>query len=183
MRATMKPMPGFQAQTKIGDKKRGVSLVEALVTIAILAGMFTVVVPVMVALSRGERQIRSVHRLNSTAQISMERMSRVVREASSIDVTQSVFDMHPGALTLVASDGALSTTTRFYINNSALMVDENAVTEGSLSGDVVVDSLVFRRIATAISKGIRIELQLSNSSGNVVERATFYTTTFARGSY
>lgn len=113
----------------------------------------------------------------------MERITRDVRAASSIHLAGSVFGVHPGELTIVEVEGAISTTTRFYIENGALMVDENGVTQGALSGNAAVNSLIFRRIETASSEGVRVELQLSESAGTSVEQATFYGTAFARGSY
>lgn len=167
----------------LNQRRRGFSIVETLVYISVFSGVFALIIPVLVILSQAQRRIYSFHTINSAAAVSMERITRDVRSASSIDLAGSVFGVHPGELTVVEVEGAVSTTTRFYLESGALMVDENGVAQGALSENASVVSLVFRRIETASSEGIRIELQLSDSSGTAVEQAAFYSTAFARGSY
>ncbi len=172
----------FFSYTKKGN--RGLSIVEALVSIAILVFVFSIVASVAMVLAQGQGRIRIARRLDSAAVISMERMTRAVRGASSFNLAQSAFDAHPGKLSLIAADGAVSTTTTFYLSGSTLMVDQNGITEGPLTAaEVSVDSLIFRRIVTPVSEGVRIEMNLSSTYGTTTGKAAFYTSVFARGSY
>lgn len=165
-------------------KSRGFSIVEALISIAILATALTIVVSVVINLTQGQGRIRIARRLDSAAVIAMERLTRAIRNASSFDLAQSTFDTHPGKLSVVATLGAVSTTTTVYLSGPTLMLDQNGVTEGPLSAaEVSVDSLIFRRIVTPVSQGVRIEMQLSSAYGTTVGKVALYSTVFARGSY
>ena len=163
---------------------RGLSIVEALISVAILVFVFSIVVSVVVVLAQGQGHIRVSRRLDSAAIISMERMTRTIRNASAFDIARSVFDTHPGRLSVIETGEGVSTTTLFSLSGATLMVGENGITEGPLTSSLVsVDSLIFRHIVTPVSEGVRIEMQVSSVYGTTTGKAALYTTVFARGSY
>ena len=93
---------------------RGFSLVEMLVYVAILTLTSVVIVDSLVSMISSYRYFRVVSYVESTGVSGMERMTREIRSASSVDTGNSTLLTNPGVLTLVSTSGGVSTTTKFY---------------------------------------------------------------------
>jgi prepilin-type N-terminal cleavage/methylation domain-containing protein len=161
--------------------KKGFTLTEMLIYVAILSMLMVVVISTLVTMTRSYNTLKVSKQLNHAAVASMERMTREIRSAQSIVTAQSTFDGHPGRLYLQI---ASATTTEFFVDGGVLKLNQNGSYVGPLtSNEVQVTGLVFNRITTANSEAVRINLTLESTAGDKTKTETFYGTAVMRGSY
>ncbi|MFQ5661945.1 MAG: prepilin-type N-terminal cleavage/methylation domain-containing protein [Candidatus Paceibacteria bacterium] len=153
------------------NKKAGFSLIESLIYIAIIAAMAALVVNVLLVTTKSYNSLRISRDINNSALTTIERITREVKAAEGINIAESVFDVHPGRLIVTTS----ATTTEFYLDSSTLKIKENNVDMGALvQQGSSVDNLVFRMLDNSTTKGIRIEMTISNTRGSLTKTKNFY---------
>lgn len=158
-------------------QKQGFTLTEVLVYLAILTILSVLVVSVLMVILRSYSSLRLSRSLQESAVISMERMTREIKQAENLDLVNSIFDINPGKL-------VLGTGTEFYVDNGTLMIKESAGTAAtSTSADITVDNLAFVRIVNEQSEAVRVELAVTATRGNQSRQAKFYSVAVLRGSY
>lgn len=163
----------------------GFSLVETLLYVALLALSLLVVMQTLVAFTRSFAVFRAVAQIEQSATLSLERMVREIRDAHDISDTGSIFGTHPGQLFLNTTTAAgAARTVLFSLNGGALVLTEDGMVTGSLTGSTTrVANLVFRKITTERSKGVKIEVTLMAGSGPAARSENFYATAVLRDSY
>ncbi len=164
---------------------RGFSLVEMLFYVAILAISLVTVMQTLVVITRSYGILRSAQRVEQEASFSLDRMVREVRDASDVSDAESTFSVHPGKLflTTTTSEGA-ARTVEFSLTAGKLSLKENGVVTGLLSSDKTsISNLVFRKITTARSKGVKIEMTMQSGTGTTTRSENFYATAVLRDSY
>ncbi|MDZ4786572.1 MAG: prepilin-type N-terminal cleavage/methylation domain-containing protein [bacterium] len=166
-------------------QNRGFSLVETIVYIVILLLVLVVVVNALALLTRSFRTIQSTQTIESTAQIAMERMTRDIRDALSINVTQSTLGTSPGQLTINTQDEAgTATTIKFFLSGQAIRIAVSDTDIGPLSNaSARVTNLVFRSISSTQSNAVKIEMTVESGQGASYKVKNFYSTVVMRGSY
>lgn len=158
----------------------GYSLVEMVIYIALLAILMIVVVHAVLSIITSYRNIKAVRDLESTAILSMDRMTRTIRNGTRIDMANSTFGANPGILTIDTG----TTTDKFYVSGGELQLDENGAYLGRLSlGDTTIKNLIFRLISTSTSEAVKIELEITSGTGSFSQDFKFYDTAIVRGSY
>ena len=167
--------------------KRGFSLVETLFYVALLALSLLVVMQTLLVLTRSYAAFRAAGRIERDAALSLERMVREVRGANNIADAGSVFGVHPGRLRLNTTTAAgAARTVEFSVSGGALLLEEaeDGTAAGALtSSTTTVSNLVFRKITTTRSQGVKIEMTLSSGSGAAARSERFYATAVLRNSY
>jgi type II secretory pathway pseudopilin PulG len=164
------------------QKKGGFSLIEMLVYVAILAFMLAVIIEVVLSVARSERVMKAVRSVENSAIVSLERISRELREAESVDTTLSTLGSHPGSLVLEGTDGeGNSVTTEFYLSQGRLMLRENGVESGALTetGATVTD-LKFHYFSATTSAGVRTEITIESGTSTHYRTEKFYSTSVTR---
>lgn len=151
----------------------------ALLSLALLAVIETLLIMV-----RSYGSLRSAQHIERDAGIVLERMLREARDAQDIDDAGSVFGSSPGELLLTTTDASgTARTVEFYVENGQVKLKEDGLLSGALTGTKTsVSALVFRKITTGRSKGVKIELHLSGS-GTPSREENFYGTAVLRDSY
>lgn len=169
----------------IHNSARGFSLLETLFYVAILALSLLAVMQTLAVVTRSYAVFRAAGRIERDAALSLERMMREIRDANDIAAAGSAFGAHPGRLLLNTTTAAgAARAVEFYVNSGALSLKEDGVISGPLtSGNTTVSNLVFRNIATARSKGVKIEMTISSGSGAAARSENFYATAVLRNSY
>lgn len=161
-------------------KNRGSSLVETVIYIAIFTFLSGAIMSALFALSGSYALIKSSVALETAAQTTIEKIARAARDSLSIDATQSTFGVSSGVLTLNEEGG----TAQFLLADGVVRMREDGVDIGPLSSEKVrVTSLIFRRLITPNSEGVRIEMAAESGQGADYKAKTFYTTAVVRGSY
>lgn len=159
------------------NKRSGFSLIESIIYLAILSTMVVVVVNVLLITAKSYGNLKTSRNINNSVITSFERMTRDIKSADDIVVVESVFDTHPGKLTIQSG----ATTTEFYLSNGILRVKENTVDTGPLTQqESSIDNLVFKLLDNGTSKAVRIEMTMSIIYKNITKTKKFYTTAVLR---
>ncbi len=165
--------------------QRGFSLVEMLFYVVILSFALLAILQTLIVITRSYGILKSVQSIEQESALSLERLVREVRNASAIDDAGSTFGTTPGKLLLNSTDISGATrTVEFSVVAEKLSLKENGVVTGVLtSSSTAVTNLVFRKITTTRSKGVKIEMTLTSGSGPSSRTENFYTTAVLRDSY
>lgn len=164
-------------------KVRGFTLIEMLVYVSIIAGVFVMVLSGMISLYHSSQEARISRAMNLSASVALERMTREIREAKSILVASSTLTTTPGTL-VIKTDNA-STTGWYYKFNlatSTIFITANAASTSITSSDVDITDLRFWRIVATNSEAVRIKLSVTDAASTTPVR-TFYSTVVLRESY
>lgn len=174
----MKILNRFQPHITL--RKRGFSLVETLVYLAVMVLMVTACIGIFSSLNTILARNAVERELTTSASVTLERMLRDLRAADIVDLTPSTFNVSPGTLTLVQG----TTTTAYTLTGGSVFVTVNGASPYPLTGDqVTVDSLVFSRYATSTIELVRVALTLSTHAKAASSTRTFYTSGVLRGAY
>lgn len=164
--------------------KKGFSLIEMLIYVAILAIMVVLVITVTLSVSDSYGDFQVSRNVQTAAVISLERMVREIRMAESVVLGSSTFDAHPGILTLQKTGDTGIETVIFSITGQSLTVQENSEPVGVLSrGEVSITNLVFRKVDGTSSNGVKIEMTIESTRGDSTKTETFNAFAVMRGSY
>ena len=167
------------------QSRRGFTLVEMIIYIGLFALLSILAVNATIMVMRSFYMLRITQNISQSATTALERMTREIRNAYSIDVANSTFNASPGRLTLQTKDdfGAL-TTVEFYVDaGNQLNRRIGDADKGSLMGKgVTLTNLVFRSMTNTNSKAIKIEMTLQDSHSTIAKTVKFYDTIVLRGS-
>jgi hypothetical protein len=153
--------------------------------VALLALLLLIITETLLILVHSYAVLRSAQRIEADAGIALERLLREVRDAESITDAGSSFGVNPGKLLLSTSDvSGNPRTVEFYLTNGHLFLKENGVESGMLTGaKTTVSNLVFRKIITTRSTGVKFEMALESGTGTDKKSISFYGTAVLRNSY
>lgn len=158
---------------------RGFSLVEMLIYLGLLAGVFVVLIQAMLPLAESYTELSVARDVSNVGGVAMERMVREIRTAETVDTATSTFGVHPGRLMLEKG----TSTTMFRLNNGTLIVEENG-TETQLTGNgVTVDTLRFQHATTPHSELVRVIMRVSKQSKEIHRSMKIYDSAVLRGAY
>lgn len=164
----------------------GYSFVEIIVYMMLFVTLSTLLISCLIGMTKSYRVMRSTNDLIDSAHVSMERVTREIRGATSIDLTTSVFSTNPGVLKLNTTDSlGASKTVEFDTAGGALeMIDSSYGAATNLTGEsVAITSLVFRKITPAHGSAVKVEMTL-HSLRSPIDRSISLTDTIElRGSY
>jgi hypothetical protein len=165
--------------------KKGISLTEMIIYISLLTIILVVIINSLVSIVKSYRVIKSARDIETSAVLALDRMEREIRNAVNVDAGNSVFNTNLGSLGLnTVDDSGNAATVKFYLDNGALVISENGVYSGPLTvSGVNISTLIFRRITTPNSTGVKIEMTLQAANGAATTTANFYDTALLRGSY
>lgn len=166
--------------------RRGVTLVELIIYIALLGLISFLVIGAIVQMARAFVAFQVTQSITNSGNIAMERMAREVRNAKAIKAASSTFDVHPGRLVLFIDDidtGA-STTIDFFVSTSTLWAQVGTDSpEPLLAASTTVDNLVFREITSSTTKAVKTEMTISLTKGTTTRSANFYNTVLLRKTF
>ncbi len=164
---------------------KGFSLIEMLVYVALLSILLLVVINSVILIINSYRNIKTTEVLENAGLTAMDRLEAEIRNAKSIDATNSVFNSSGTSSILTLNT---STTTpakvKFYATSTTLAVDEDGVYSGPLiSSNARLKTLSLWLISTSTSQAVKIELEVESGVGPSYKSAKFYDTAILRGSY
>ena len=156
-----------------------------LIYLAILAVVALTLTSLLLTSSRSFTRSKIDRNLMTSGMIVLERLTREIQLATNIDLTGSTLGVSPGSLKLNTTDaGGAATTVLLALSGGALTIEEGALAATILTpSTVTVSSLIFRRVATANSQAVKVELTLTDSRVTPPRVDNFYTTAVLRGSY
>ena len=168
--------------THRNKKESGFTLVEAIIYVALFVRLSTLLVDSLVMLSKGYNDVRVNRDLLDSANVSVERMTRDIRGATSwVSGGSSVFGANPGKLTIKNSD---NTTETFQLVSGAVQfTDSTGYVSNLTSNEVSVTSLIFANISTANGSAIKIDMTMSSLRYSPSKIISISDTIALRGSY
>ena len=171
-----------QTQRGLARRKGGFSLIETLFYVALLSFALLMVSQTVLVMLRSVETLRASAHLTQDAGASLARLGREIRGAASVTDATSIFNTSPGALALQTTDASgAAKTVEFKVFGNALYLFENNLSLGALTGSsTALTNLVFRKIATTASAGVKIEMTLRSTVGAASSTESFYSTVVLR---
>lgn len=146
--------------------RKGFTLTEVLVYIAVLAIIITAVSSFLLWQITSGAKSRAIRETQYNAQRALSIMTQEIREAKSIYTPTSVFDVNPGQLSLATAKYALAGEDTSYIDfficgTQLCLKKESQNPVAITSGTVRISNLVFSQIATtSTAPSIQINLRV-----------------------
>ncbi|QQG45985.1 MAG: prepilin-type N-terminal cleavage/methylation domain-containing protein [Candidatus Niyogibacteria bacterium] len=169
------------------NKKSGVSLIETVIYVAILAVLIVFTVNTILTMSSVYARARLIRRVAFDSETALERVTREIRLASSVDDGASSFDVNPSRVvlnTIKSFEDPTPEIKEFYLSGSRLAFREGAGAEKFLtSDDTDVSSFVVNKIQTQHSQALKITLIIEASGGKNQISRNFYQTAILKGGY
>ncbi len=160
------------------NKKGGSAVIELVFYLSILAILVLVVINAMIMMTKSFRETTIHASLGSGASI-MERMSRQIKQASSI-TSLTATDLVLAAKDLNGAD----ISARFVLSGSNIAFSENGSSLGNLnSANLTVSSLSFTQINTSKGTAVKIFFTVGSTSDPLNRTVDFYNTVVLRGDY
>lgn len=166
-------------------RKNGYSLMEMLIYLAIFTMLSILVINSLITVMTSFSTTRTNRDLLESGSTAIERISREIRQAKTVDTTNSTLGSSPGVLQLNSTDGSGNALlVKFMVSSGALNMYTGGTLKDNLLGqNITVNNLVFRRISTTNGEAVKIELTLQDNSSKTTKTANFYDTIILRGGY
>jgi Tfp pilus assembly protein PilE len=167
------------------NKIKGYSLGEMIVYVAIMSITCMIIANTFVSFVMSYRNIKSLALVDRSAIDVMERLTRDIRGATSIDIANSTFATSSGVLTLITTASGVSTTTKFYLGTNPVSSSTNIIARVDINGlyygpltqvNTSVTNLTFNRVNGVVSDAVKIDLTLSALVGTITETKTYHST-------
>lgn len=133
------------------------------------------------------RNIDSLRQIESGAISTLDRLTREIKNSTSIDLSNSIMDSDSGELSLNVASSTGSYNTRIYASSSRLYINRDGIELGPLSPDDVKVTIVNYSMINSpnnTATGIRMELVFESQDGSQANWSkTFYATAIMRGTY
>lgn len=159
------------------NKRKGFTLVEMIIYLGFFAVLITLAIESTLIMMKAFYSLRLSRDINQSITVSMERMSRELRNAHGVATSssQSTFNTHPGRLTvLTKTSSGTDTTLEFYVDGAnQLRYKEGGIEKGTLmTKNTVLTNLVFVVDNTLTPKAVKIEMSLRDAQGFLSRNAT-----------
>jgi len=171
---------------KFFKKEKGFSLVEIIIYLGIFSFISIFTINSLIISMSAFNATHTNHILLESGLSSIDRISREIRQANSIDIGSSYLGSSPGVLQLNTKDSSgISTTIKITKEGSVLNLysPANTLIAPLLDSDVAIDSLIFTRIDTTAGEAVRVEMTLRDTKSKTIKTENFYNTIILRGSY
>lgn len=168
------------------SQSSGFTIIEILLYCALFITISAMLIGSLLGMMRGYNGTRINNDLLDSGQVAMERMTREIRGAVSVNTGSSTFATSPGVLVLNSLDsGGSAKTVRFGLSSGVLQItDSTDGTARDLTGSkITVTSLVFRNVVTTNDTAVRVEMTLQSNRSGTGKSITLYNTIVLRGGY
>ena len=163
------------------------TLIESVIYVVAFSVISIALVQVIISVNQTYAAIKSTQALEMSASDSLNRMSRDIKNATSVIIgASSTFGVSPGKLALSSKDcsGNIRSVEYYVDSANMLQVKENGMSVGKLtSSSTPVSSLIFKLIDTSNSSAIKIDMSLQVLKNRATTTESFHSTYILRGSY
>ncbi|MDP2631983.1 MAG: type II secretion system protein [Candidatus Uhrbacteria bacterium] len=155
------------------SNKKGFTLVETVLYIAILAVFLVSAVQFSLSIIASAQKVRTLHEVEQNARFAIERIRKEIRTADNINIGSSTFGSSPGVLSLVDDDPTNDPTT-FDVSAGTLRITQGAGSATALTSSTVnVSNLVFTDLSVSgRTRNIKIELTVEWANTSSTEYST-----------
>ena len=158
---------------------KGVSLLETVVYFSMLAVLTLVVIVSLMSLFKSYSVIKLQQDIETSAIQVMDKMTRDIRDARGIRITESSFGVPQGALSLDIYTDPVTDIYKYYVASSSIHMSKNGVYLGVLTHpNVLVNSFTVYHVNGTSTQAVKIELdlQVTPRYGTSTIHKNFYTT-------
>ena len=140
--------------------KKAFTLIEILIYTTLVAIFLVTAVNFSLDIIAGKAKARSMREVQQNTRFTIERMTQEIRRAVNLNLAESVFDAHPGILSLAMPEAEKNPTVFDLSLDGALRMTQGTSTPEILfSNQVAATNLVFTNLSPlAWSKNIKINL-------------------------
>lgn len=150
--------------------KRGFTLIETVIYVAITAGLLVALTSFILAISGSRTKSFSQQEVNANARLALNIISKKIKSANGVNFVTSTFDIHPGVLALSMASSTLNPTV-FALDGSGrlTLVEGVGAAKFITSPQIKITNLVFTNLtADGNHSNIGINFDFSYvSSSNV----------------
>lgn len=159
---------------------KGYSLVELVIYIALFVVLSMAVMQSLFSIMKTYANAQSYRTVQQNGELVMERITRELRQADSLSISESVFGTSPGVVTFSGQDLAgVPYTGTIMVSDGKAQIVLGGVTSDLTNNGVVVSSLIFSRIQSVPDEAVKIILTLTTTKAPFVT-SSFYTTVILR---
>jgi prepilin-type N-terminal cleavage/methylation domain-containing protein len=163
---------------------QGFSLPEVIVYIAILTIISLALAQTVIVANKSFQLARAERTIDASTLAAYDRLSREIRNATSVDTADSVLNASPGTLALYVGTGSSQITRKFYLGNGVIKVSDNGVFQGDLTSDeATTTSLIFRILTATSTMAVRVEMVMAAQATSSIASDKFYDTFVVRNTY
>ena len=178
----IKNQNNFKLNFKIKKSSiRGYSIIEILVYLAIFTAISILVINLFITILSSFNTANVNRKLLESGQMSMERMTKEIRQAKNIDISNSTNDSLQLNSTDVSGNNVVIKLAN--ISGNLDLYKDGVLIGGLFSENVSLTKLIFRRITTIHGEAVKIEMTLLYSDGRNIKSENFYNTVILRGEY
>jgi len=170
------------------NSKNGFTLLELVVYIGIMLVVSIIVIGFVAQLIKINSYSQITGEVLDNARRGIEIITQEIKHGQSIYSPTSVFDVHPGQLSIETARNVPtdenSTYVDFYIDDQRLYVKKEGITQEIIMSDkIIIDSLIFTHLDdTPQSTSVRIALTISYDTPTQVAKNQSTITLFATAS-
>lgn len=147
--------------------KRGFTLIETIIYIAVIGGVFVALASFVLTISGSRNKSYAEQEVNANTRLALSVISHKIKSASGINIGASVFDVHPGILSLAMGSSTLNPTV-IALSDGRLAITEGAGAQQFITSQrVTITNLVFTNLTGDSNRGnigININFTFASSS-------------------
>jgi len=167
------------------NKNKGVSLIEMLIYVSFFGVLSILIINTLFVVTKVSAKARINYSLADGGAGAIESITRLIRNADTLDQFLSVFGSDSGVLSIsYQNDSGSTILDKIYLSGTTVKLDENGVYVGDLTNTKIqVSKLLFQNINTTNSKAIKIEMVVKDSRDGDIKTADFYNTVILKKKY
>lgn len=164
--------------------KKGFTMIELLIYVSGLIILGTIIITMLVQFYSIYKEIVAAPRADRTGLLLVDRITKEIRSANSIDMAQSQFNNTNGVLEInTLTEGAII-EKRFFVENGIAKYQEDSNNPVNLSSDdFTVSNFNFYYVDTPVSEGVRFTLEIAYQIENATQTKSYTGFAILRESY
>jgi hypothetical protein len=159
----------------------GFSIIEIIIYLAIFTAMSVLVINSFIIALSSFSNIRTNQDLLDGGSVSMDRITREIRQAKTIDVIDSTSEILQLNSTNTAGNNVIIKLAK--VGNALNLYQEGVLIGNLLPQNIILNSISFDRISTTNSEAVKIKIVLQDSYSKINRIENFYDTVVLRGGY
>lgn len=164
--------------------RQGFTLIETVVYVFILGVIIIATISFLVGMLTTLKNIKIARNINEAASVSMERMTREIRNADNLNLMSSNLGDNPSDLTIGVTEGETLVSKRFFIEDGVLKVTEDPGQTANLFPDgITAQNFTVYRASSTNSEGVKIEMSIYDNRNSSTTAKDFNSSVILRGSY
>lgn len=166
------------------SKEKGFTLLELLLYVSGLLILGTVIITLTVQFYSLYKEIVAAPRADRTALLIVDRITKEIRSANQINMSESHFNTTNGVLDIVAVEDSLTVEKKFFIENGIAKYQKNNEEADDISSDdFIVSNFSFNYVPTPISQAIKFNLELQYQAQHATQTKSYTGFAIVRESY